>query len=430
MTAVVFVGPSLAGAPVAAPPGVAIEGPAAAGDVYRAARGGARVIGLADGVFEDRPTVWHKEILWALERGVRVIGAASLGALRAAECAPFGMVGIGRIFERARDGGIEDDSDLAVVHAPAELGWQPLTEARLNVRATLDAAVAAGVLSRRDGRALGVRAAETPFRRLTWAVLTEPLDAAARDRLTAWLPAGRIDLKRADALALLDAVAAAAGAPAPPPAGFRLAETRYWRAAVAWFERRGASADEEAVLDELRLDPARFERALLRAFACRAAASDPLGPSPDAAGLLDELRLRHGLGTAADFRAWLAASRAEAAALARALADEDRLAVALEGAAGALAPAVLDALRVDGRYAALAARAADKRARLAGRALAPFREAELTAHVEALCARRRLSVDEDLDLAARALGLADRRALHRLLADERDYARALAGTGG
>ena len=108
MTAIVFVGPSLAGAHPAPPPGVTLAGPAAAGDLYRAARAGARTIGLADGVFEDRPTVWHKEILWALERGVRVIGAASLGALRAAECAPYGMEGVGRVFEavaRRRDRG-------------------------------------------------------------------------------------------------------------------------------------------------------------------------------------------------------------------------------------------------------------------------------------------------------------------------------------
>ena len=41
MTAIVFVGPSLAGASPAPPPGVTLAGPAAAGDLYRAARAGA-----------------------------------------------------------------------------------------------------------------------------------------------------------------------------------------------------------------------------------------------------------------------------------------------------------------------------------------------------------------------------------------------------
>jgi hypothetical protein len=429
MTAVVFAGPSLAGAPVAPPPGVTIEAPAAAGDLYRAARAGARVIGLVDGVFEDRPTVWHKEILWALERGVRVLGAASLGALRAAECAHFGMEGVGELFAQVEAGAIEDDSDLAVVHAPAALGWRPLTEARVNVRATLDAAVAAGALSHRRARALVARAAALPFRELTWAALADGLPVAERERLLAWLPDGRIDLKRADALALVEAVGQAADA-APARPGFRLADTRYWRAAVAWFERQGASAEEEAVLDELRLDPARFERALLRAFARHAAADEPPERPPDEAELLDALRLRHGLATAGAFRDWVARVRAEPTALAAALAAEERLALALERAAGALAPAVLDALRVDGRYEALAARAADKRARLAGRVPPPYREAELAALVAAFCARRRVAIDGDLDAAARALGLADRRAQHRLLADERDYARLHAGGWG
>ena len=272
MTAIVFVGPSLAGASPAPTPGVTLAGPAAAGDLYRAAREGARTIGLADGVFEDRPTVWHKEILWALERGVRVIGAASLGALRAAECAPFGMEGVGRVFELVRDGTIEDDSDLAVVHAPAELDWQPLTEARVNVRASLDAAEAAGVLSRRDARALTARAAAMPFRTLSWRALLDTLDGGRRARLAAWLPDGRVDLKQADALALIDAVAAGDGTAPPSRTAFRLADTRYWRSAVDWFERRPASGADEAVLDELRLDPARFERALVRAFARRSSA--------------------------------------------------------------------------------------------------------------------------------------------------------------
>ncbi len=108
------------------PPGVAFAPPAEAGDLYRAARAGARVIGLVDGVFEDRPTVWHKEILLALANGVRVLGAASLGALRAAECDAFGMEGVGAIFAAARAAGSRTTTSVAVAHAPRELDWTPL----------------------------------------------------------------------------------------------------------------------------------------------------------------------------------------------------------------------------------------------------------------------------------------------------------------
>ncbi|HWC39583.1 MAG TPA: TfuA-like protein, partial [Acidimicrobiales bacterium] len=56
-------------------------------------------IGIIDGVFYQDLPVWHKEILLAIERGIEVYGASSMGALRAAECRPFGMVGVGSIFE-------------------------------------------------------------------------------------------------------------------------------------------------------------------------------------------------------------------------------------------------------------------------------------------------------------------------------------------
>ena len=51
-------------------------------------------IGVIDGYFDGVPSVWHKEILWALSQGIRVFGGASMGALRAAELDGFGMTGV------------------------------------------------------------------------------------------------------------------------------------------------------------------------------------------------------------------------------------------------------------------------------------------------------------------------------------------------
>ena len=42
------------------------------------------VVGVIDGAFLSGPAVWHREIIWALSQGVQVLGAASMGALRAA----------------------------------------------------------------------------------------------------------------------------------------------------------------------------------------------------------------------------------------------------------------------------------------------------------------------------------------------------------
>lgn len=232
MRPVVFLGPSLARAEAAALVDADWRPPAAQGDLYRAARDGARVIGLIDGVFGAGPAVWHKEILWALAQGVRVCGAASMGALRAAEMHPFGMVGAGRIFRRFRDTPGAPDDEVAILHAPAELGWRPLTEALADIRATLAAARRAGVLHPEDAAALDREATARHFTERTWPALL-PLAPAA---FAAWLPAGRVSQKAADARRLLRlltprGLARVAPRPAPP-----FEETLLWRAMVARIE--------------------------------------------------------------------------------------------------------------------------------------------------------------------------------------------------
>ena len=153
MRAVIFAGPSL---PPDARPDLGIDidwrPPIRQGDLYRAALGRPAVIGVIDGYFEVTPTVWHKEILWAMAHGIHVYGAASIGALRAAELDTLGMKGIGRIYEDFRDGILEDDDEVAVLHGPEELGYPPLTDAMVNIRATLAAATRERIIS---GRACG-----------------------------------------------------------------------------------------------------------------------------------------------------------------------------------------------------------------------------------------------------------------------------------
>src|SRR5207247_669783 len=114
--------------------------PVSQGDVYRVALERPQAIGIIDGYFERVPAVWHKEILWALAQGIRVYGSASMGALRAVELAPFGMDGIGRIFEAYQKGILEDDDEVAVAHSPVEMGYRVLSEAMVNIRHTLAAA--------------------------------------------------------------------------------------------------------------------------------------------------------------------------------------------------------------------------------------------------------------------------------------------------
>lgn len=139
MPPVVFSGPSLARAVVEAA-GFVWRPPARQGDLRAVLAERPAAIGLVDGLFEAVPTVWHDEILAALDAEIPVFGAASIGALRAAELDTHGMVGVGTIYAAYRDGILEDDDEVALLHAPAELGFRPLTMPMVNVRAIVAAA--------------------------------------------------------------------------------------------------------------------------------------------------------------------------------------------------------------------------------------------------------------------------------------------------
>src|SRR5215204_2105365 len=112
--------------------------PAEQGSIYEAVRSfRPRTIALIDGAFGHVPAVRHKEILWALDQGVEIVGAASMGALRAAELKGFGMAGHGFVYRWYSATPFADDDEVAVAMAPAELGARAMSEALINMRLTL-----------------------------------------------------------------------------------------------------------------------------------------------------------------------------------------------------------------------------------------------------------------------------------------------------
>lgn len=114
-------------------------GPARLGDIFWAASVGYQTILIVDGAYGCEPSVWHKEILGALYMGARVVGAGSLGALRAAELSIYGMIGVGKVYRLYRSGAVNDDDEVALIHAVAELGYQPLSVPMINARFTFRA---------------------------------------------------------------------------------------------------------------------------------------------------------------------------------------------------------------------------------------------------------------------------------------------------
>ena len=240
MKACVFVGPTLRAEDLPPDGDIVVLPPVAQGDVYRVAQERPSAIGIVDGYFEGVLSVWHKEILWAMAEGIHVFGSASMGALRAAELHPFGMYGTGRIFEAYRDGELEDDDEVAVIHGPAETGYLALSEAMVNIRETLAAAERSGIIADTTRDALVRIAKELFYHDRTFERLLEraaersvpPRELAA---LRAWLPQGRVDRKREDALAMLAAMRALLAA-GPEP--MQVDYTLEWTAGVGRGDHR------------------------------------------------------------------------------------------------------------------------------------------------------------------------------------------------
>ncbi len=195
MRTLVYIGPTLAAGDVRARlPGADVLPPAAVGDILRAARRRTVTrIALVDGYFERMAAVWHKEILVALSRGIAVWGASSMGALRAAELAPYGMIGVGEIYRAYASGALVADDEVAVGHLPAEHGYKPVSDALVNIRFALARAVKASLVDRRTAEQLVELARARFFRERTWQQLFIDGRAAGLDvsRLAGWRPPDR-----------------------------------------------------------------------------------------------------------------------------------------------------------------------------------------------------------------------------------------------
>ncbi|MBL8593428.1 MAG: TfuA-like protein [Devosia sp.] len=218
---VLFAGPSLSGQAYDRR-GLDVRPPARKGDLYRAVLDGADAIGLVDGVFGFVPSVWHKEILFALKQGIPVLGAASIGALRAAECAPYGMVPVGPIAQSYASGARSEDADVCLAHAPAELDFMPLSEPLVDAEAT----IAAMDVTPTEALALRLAANAIYFadRTVDAIVAAAGLDPSFADRYRA----ARVRAKTADALLLVEQLRALRAGRQPVP-DWVFVESEPWR---------------------------------------------------------------------------------------------------------------------------------------------------------------------------------------------------------
>ena len=118
-----------------------------------------------------------------MSQGVHVFGSSSMGALRAAELHQFGMRGVGQIFESYRDGELEDDDEVALIHGPQDMGYIGLSEPMVNIRATLKQAVSDGVLTAKLAGRLINAAKATYYRERNWDTLLSLCQGQEETRL-------------------------------------------------------------------------------------------------------------------------------------------------------------------------------------------------------------------------------------------------------
>ena len=435
MSVIVFVGPTLGAFEVRHLLDAECWPPVKQGDVYRAALQMPRCIGIIDGYFEGVPSVWHKEILWAMAQGIQVFGSASMGALRAAELADFGMMGVGRIFDDYRSGRLTDDDEVAVLHAPAELGFAALSEPMVSVRATIERAEAEGILEDEMARSLLDLAKAMHYRERNWGVILKVAEATTQrsPRLAnfgLWLKTGRIDAKRTDAIAMLRAMAAAMETGKPEaPVDYSFEWTHVWQSLTERIESENFEVNETArsALDELRLDREKYQRLHERANLRSLALDEALrrGSNVDRSALVEEMtrhRSRNRLLQRRDLGKWLEDNDLDERDY-EALLGESRLIEAGSALSpGSLSRHLLAELKLAGEFAALKHRALDKAQVLAAADPATGDRSpadRLKAVFWYFEQRLDQTVPDDLEAYSLSLGLESMDELFRIL--EREY---------
>ncbi len=378
MNVAIFTGPTLSEEDARCELEATYLPPAAQGDVYRAAIGRPVAIGIIDGVFDQVPSVWHKEVLWAMSQGIHVFGSASMGALRAAELAAFGMAGVGEIFRAYQDGTLEDDDEVAVVHGTREDGFCTLSDAMVNIRQTLLRAEADGVLNPPVRLTLERIAKELDYPERSYTRVLElaaqsGLPASELDAFHGWLPKGKVDQKREDALEMLREMRAALrNGLQPKVVDYKFENTVVWNSLVnsAGFlhgeSNRIGELSTDEILAELWTDSdlclQGYQYAAIRHLVQQAAQLSGIRLSQEKIAAVEAaFRADRGIGEQPEFERWLDRHHLTPAEFAEIIEHE-----ALQHESS-LAPSpfphrwMVDWLRVSGQFNALASAALAKK---------------------------------------------------------------------
>jgi hypothetical protein len=174
------------------------------GDLYRDRLLGFGVFVILDGVFGQELAISPRETIDIVRDGALVVGASSMGAIRAAECWPAGVRGVGSVYRLFRRGALTSDAEVAVAFSP-EAPYLPTSVPLVNVRYAMSRCLRQRLLDRTQTQRAIRSAADIFFAERTWPLVLKL--ARLRDKAGALLAAlAAHDLKRLDAIRALKAV--------------------------------------------------------------------------------------------------------------------------------------------------------------------------------------------------------------------------------
>ncbi len=314
----------------------------------------------------------------------------------------------------------------------------------VNIRATLERGVRDNGISEAAARALCEAAKALFYQHRTWEKVlhraaAQGLPAEERASVEQWLATrDRVDQKREDALAMLTAMQELLASDAAPEAvGYRFEWTDVWDEAVGFSSGFTASASDspatasdQVVMNELRLEPDRFARlqreALRQFLALREAQRRRLDAGHGSTrAKLDEFRLERGLLNRRDVDDWLEQNSVGADELERLMEDAARLESLSAQVQSALFEHVIAGLKIRGDYGRLLDRAQAKQRALQSIGLSDPDPQTIDMVPPRLLAwyfaRLGEPVPEALAVFVQQLGLSDEADYYRLLAGEYLY---------
>lgn len=164
---IVFAAGSLSNVPSEWLQRIDLRPPAKRGDLdrLRSSRKRGTVI-LLEGLFGASMAVTPTECRDLIAAGWFLVGASSMGALRASELWSVGMLGLGNVFAMFRAGKLRSDADVSVCYSPID--WSEITVSLVHVRAVVGELEAEGLIGGLTARKLLRIAGDIHWTSRTW----------------------------------------------------------------------------------------------------------------------------------------------------------------------------------------------------------------------------------------------------------------------